>query len=216
MPVKFVLLDAFGTLLQIPKGRHPYRQILKEGIRQGRRPLPDDLRQILTHNLNLAQAAEQFGIKIQPAQMAEIQGDLEADLNSIEPYEDGLLAVERLQAEGIRVSIASNLASPYGNPVRRLYPSVDAFGFSFAIGAMKPEPFFYRATCELLGADTSDYFGDNKVVMIGDSAKCDRDGPKEVGIRGCLLSREGSSDFTTLTGFADSVLAYNGCQRERE
>lgn len=207
MPIKFILFDAFGTLLQIPNGRHPYRQILKEGIRQGRRPQPDDLRQILTRNLNLSEAAELFGIKIQPAQMADIQGDLENDLNSITAFEDGLRAVERAQAAGIRVAVASNLAAPYADAVRRLYPMMDAYGFSFAIGAMKPEPFLYRATCELLGADTGDYFGDNSVVMIGDSPKCDRDGPRAVGIRGVLLNRAGGKDFTNLADFTEAVIS---------
>jgi hypothetical protein len=86
MPIKFILFDAFGTLLRIPNGRHPYCQILKEGIRQGRRLQPDDLRHILTRNLSLADAAELFGINIQPQQMAHIQGDLEADLNSITAF----------------------------------------------------------------------------------------------------------------------------------
>jgi FMN phosphatase YigB (HAD superfamily) len=207
MSIKFVLFDAFGTLLKIPRGRHPYRQIIKEGIRQGRRPQPDDLRLIMTHDLTLAQAAEQFGINIHPQLMADIRGDLEADLNSIEPFEDGLRAVETLQAEGLNVAIASNLAAPYSHPIRRLYPTVDSYGFSFAIGAMKPDPFFYRATCELLGADTSDYFGNNKVAMIGDSEKCDRDGPRAVGIRGFLLNRQGHKDFSSLVEFSDKVLS---------
>lgn len=120
MPIKFILFDAFGTLLQIPKGRHPYRQILKEGIRQGRRPKPDDLRHILTRNLSLTDAAELFGIKIHPAHMADIQGDLEADLSAIEAFDDGRRAVERLQAEGIKVAVASNLAASYAEPVRCL------------------------------------------------------------------------------------------------
>ncbi len=205
MSVKFILFDAFGTLLTIPKGRHPYRQILKEGIRQGRRPKPDDLRQILTRNLNLAEAAELFGIKIHPARMADIQGDLAADLASIKAFDDGLLAVERLQAEGIRVAIASNLAAPYASAVRRYYPTADAFGFSFALGAMKPEPFMFRATCELLGA-SSDSIDSGEVVMIGDSKECDCDGPREIGVRGFLLHRDGRGDFSDLTQFTERVL----------
>ncbi|MDD1963759.1 HAD family hydrolase [Pseudomonas putida] len=205
MPIKFVLLDAFGTLLQIPCGRHPYRQILKEGIRQGRRPHPDDLHQILTRELDLAGAANLFGIKISTERMADIQRDLDADLSSIEAFDDGLLAVKRLQAEGIKVGIASNLAAPYAEPVRRLYPSVDAHGFSFALGAMKPHAFMYRATCELLGVDI-EYFSDSSVAMIGDSEQCDRDGPRRVGIRGFLLNRQGGKDFSSLNDFADVVL----------
>ncbi|WP_122754745.1 HAD family hydrolase [Pseudomonas viridiflava] len=209
MPIKFILFDAFGTLLQIPKGRHPYRQILKEGIRQGRRPKPDDLRHILTRNLSLTDAAELFGIKIHPAHMADIQGDLEADLSAIEAFDDGLRAVERLQAEGIKVAVASNLAASYAEPVRCLYPRVDAYGFSFALGAMKPEPFFYRGTCELLGADTSCYVESENVIMIGDSEKCDRDGPNALGIQGFLLNRQGGNDFSDLTEFSNRVLSRN-------
>lgn len=108
MLTKFVIFDAFGTLLQITNGRHPYRQILKEGIRQGRRPQPDDLRQILTCNLDLSGAADAFGIKIQPGQMADIQADLETDLCAIEAYEDGLRVIETLQAEGIKIAIAES------------------------------------------------------------------------------------------------------------
>ena len=211
MPIRFVLFDAFGTLLQISQGRHPYRQILKEGTRQGRRPQPDDLRQILTRNLNLAEAAELFGIKIQSAHMADIEGDLEADLQSIEAFEDGLRAVEILQAKGIKIAVASNLAAPYASSIRRLYPTVDAYGFSFALGAMKPEPFFYRGTCELLGVDTSYYSGGDNVAMIGDSEKCDRDGPNAVGIPGFLLNRQGGKDFSSLNEFSDMVLS---CKRQ--
>lgn len=206
MLTKFILFDAFGTLLRITNGRHPYRQILKEGIRQGRRPQPDDLRQILTRNLDLPGAADAFGINIQPGQMADIQADLETDLCAIEAYEDGLRAIETLQAEGIKIAVASNLAAPYAAPVRRLFPTVDAYGFSFAIGAMKPDPFLYRATCELLGVDTSCYSGGAQVVMIGDSKKCDHDGPNAVGIRGFLLNRQGGKGFNNLIEFSDMVL----------
>ncbi|WP_049827844.1 HAD family hydrolase [Pseudomonas sp. URIL14HWK12:I6] len=86
---------------------------------------------------------------------------------------------------------------------------MDTYGFSFAIGAMKPEPFMYRATCELLGADTSEYFTNDRVAMIGDSAKCDRDGPRALGIRGYLLNRMGGKDFSNLVEFSDSILAAN-------
>ncbi|QXW42689.1 HAD family hydrolase [Pseudomonas amygdali] len=208
MPIKFVLFDAFGTLLKIPEGRHPYRQVLKEGIRQGRRPQPDDLHHILTRDLDLAGAANLFGIKIATQHMTDIQRDLAADLSSIQAFEDGLLAVERLQAEGIKVGIASNLAAPYGEPIRRLYPSMDAFGFSFALGAMKPHAFMYRATCELLGVGIQDV-ARNHVVMIGDSEKCDRDGPRTSGIRGFLLNRHGGGDFRSLIEFSDVVLRGN-------
>lgn len=206
MSVKFVLFDAFGNLVRIPKASHPYRQILKEGIRQGRRPRPKGLHHIMARPLNLSDAAENFGIKVPAEVMAEIHGALETELSRIEAYEDGLRAVERLQAEGVKIAIASNLAAPYAAQVRRLYPVVDAFGFSFAVGALKPQPFLYQATCELLGAEITDNGGEKNVLMIGDSEKCDRDGPMGVGIQGFLLNRNGGKDFTSLDEFAGSVL----------
>ncbi|KWS40876.1 HAD family hydrolase [Pseudomonas syringae] len=205
MSASFILFDAFGTLLNIPEGRHPYRQILKEGIRQGRRPQPNDLRQILTRNLGLSEAAEVFGIKIDDQLMTDIAGDLAADIASITPFDDGLRAVERLRSEDVRVAIASNLAAPYGSAVRRLYPLMDAFGFSYSLGSMKPEPFLYRSTCELMGAST-DAIDSAQVLMVGDSKQCDRDGPGVIGINGFLLARDGRGEFSDLTQFADFAL----------
>ncbi|RMV32861.1 hypothetical protein ALP12_200415 [Pseudomonas savastanoi pv. phaseolicola] len=57
MRYRAVLLDAFGTILQIKTGKHPYRQLLKEGLRNGRRPSPDDAKQLMTFNGGLSQAA---------------------------------------------------------------------------------------------------------------------------------------------------------------
>ncbi|MGH8379525.1 HAD family hydrolase [Pseudomonas sp.] len=121
MSVKFVLFDAFGTLVRIPKASHPYPQIRKEGIRQGHRPQPDDLHHIISRPLSLTDAAEHFGTKIHADRMAEIKAVLEAELNSIEAFDDGFRAIERLQGEGIKIAITSNLAAPYAEPVRRLY-----------------------------------------------------------------------------------------------
>lgn len=124
MSARFILFDAFGTLLRIPQGRHPYRMILKDGIRQGRLPQPNNLHQVMTRSLSLAEAAELFEISVRPDLMVEIQGALDADLDSIEPFDDGMRAVEMLQAEGIKIAVASNLAAPYGEPLRRLYSAV--------------------------------------------------------------------------------------------
>lgn len=209
MPYKTVLFDAFGTLLQISNGAHPYRQILKAGIRQGRRPTPDDLHALLTQTLDLQQAADYFGVKIEPDHMAEIQQALDAELANIQAFEDGLRAVEILQREGVRVAVCSNLAAPYAAPLKRLYPNLDAYGFSFELGMMKPNKLIYRTTCELAGARADDYFGSDRVLMIGDSPKCDKAGARAAGVRGFLLNRTGAGDFKSLVEFAEAVLEEN-------
>lgn len=202
MGVKAVVFDAFGTVVQIQRPLHPFRQILKEGIRQGRRPKPDDIHDLMTQNLSLRAAADKFGIEIDQDKWGVIQRALDEELESIQPYPDGQKAIELLQREGLHVGVCSNLAMPYGAAVRRLYPGLDAYGFSYEIGAMKPDPVIYKATCKLLGSTTS------QVAMIGDSQKCDRDGPRALGIKGFFLDRQGGGEraFKDLVTFARFVL----------
>lgn len=58
MPVSAAIFDAFGTLIQINEGSHPFRKILKLGIEQGRRPQSTDAEQLLTLPMDLRQAAD--------------------------------------------------------------------------------------------------------------------------------------------------------------
>lgn len=201
-----VIFDAFGTLLRITEGVHPYRQILKEGIRQGRRPKPNDAHVLMTQNLGLQAAADFLGIWISSDHMADLQSLLDHELKSIQAFDDGLQAVALLQGAGVKVAVCSNLAAPYADPIHRWYPTLNAYGFSFEIGAVKPEALIYRRTCELLGLTDCLDFKTRQVSMIGDSSRCDREGACEVGIRGFLLDRAGGGDFRSLVDFAHAVL----------
>jgi HAD superfamily hydrolase (TIGR01549 family) len=194
-----VIFDAFGTLLQIGKGNHPYRQILKSGILQGRRPKPDDAQQIMTHKLGLSEAAEHFGIKIFHHEMETLQEALRDELASIQAYSDGLIAVRMLQSSGFRVGVCSNLALPYAQAIERLYPNLDVYTYSFEVGAIKPSPIIYTNACNRLQCLPA------QAAMIGDSQRCDRDGPTEFGMKGFFLDRQGAGDFSSLTDFAKLI-----------
>ncbi len=63
MKTSAVIFDAFGTLVEIQQPTHPFRQLLREGRRQGRLPRADDIRTIMTRCLSQAEAALAFGIK---------------------------------------------------------------------------------------------------------------------------------------------------------
>lgn len=58
MASKVVIFDAFGTILKIQNGVHPYRQLLREGMKHGRRPRPDDAIQIMTFDGGLSACAD--------------------------------------------------------------------------------------------------------------------------------------------------------------
>lgn len=196
-----VLFDAFGTLIKIQGGTHPYRAILKIGMEQGRRPLASDAESLLTRSLNLRQAAEFFRITVHPDRIEQIEAALQTELASIKPFKDGLDAVSMLQAEGISVGICSNLAQPYASAVERLYPSVRLHAFSFKAGAVKPSAEIYAYASRIMNVENP-----QQISMIGDSVRCDRDGARMYGMRGYWLCREGRGDYSSLLDFADAIL----------
>lgn len=96
------------------------------------------------------------------------------------------------------VGVCSNLAEAYGAPVKRLFPSLDAYTFSYQLGALKPDPVMYRHACEQMGVPLDDRFGGERVGMVGDSLRCDCNGPRALGINGIHLVRSGVGKITNL------------------
>ncbi|TNB78787.1 HAD family hydrolase [Pseudomonas sp. Fig-3] len=208
MPIAAAIFDAFGTVVQIECKRHPYRQLLRIGALQGRRPSAADLHLLMTSSLDLDAAAETFGICVSPAQMTSLQHDLEEELDSITVCPDATDALRLLKAEGIATGICSNLAAPYGPVLRQLFSEIDGFALSYEVGEMKPHPGIYRDICHQLGVNPARGMppSGERVVMIGDSMQCDRDGPGAIGISGFYLYRKGRGSISCLMQFAEHVM----------
>lgn len=200
MPVSAAIFDAFGTLIKINEGSHPFRKILKLGIEQGRRPQPNDTEQLLTLPMDLRQAADLFGIRVDPSVMSHLESDLNNDLADILAYPDGILAVRALQNAGVKVVVCSNLAMPYAAAIENLYPNLDGYSYSFDVGAIKPSFDIYRHATQLVSVLPSDAW------MIGDSKRCDCEGPTAFGMRGFWLDRKGSGTYKSLHQFAEAIL----------
>ncbi|MNF02196.1 hypothetical protein D3C80_2013110 [compost metagenome] len=67
---------------------------------------------------------------------------------------------------------------------------------------MKPDLKIYQHACERLDV------APQHVYMIGDSQRCDRDGPKACGIQGFYLGRsDRAGDYADLLSFAQDVLS---------
>lgn len=196
-----VLFDAFGTLIKIKNGAHPYRTILKLGIEQGRRPRADDAEVLLSKPLNLRDAADHFDIDVPVDLMIQLESELISELSGLEAHADGLAAVSNLQAAGVAIGICSNLASPYAAAVERLYPSVVHHSYSFEVGAVKPNIQLYEHAAKSLRLPPG------KIWMIGDSKRCDSEGPKDYGMNGFHLDRSGNGEYKNLTDFADDFLS---------
>ena len=196
-----VIFDAFGTLLKIHEGRHPYRRLIKAGMAQGRRPQADDARRIMTQPWGLRETAQAFGIELSGALLGELEELLAAEVASIEPFPDALEAVELLQSAGLAVAVCSNLAMPYAPAIQRHFPTLEVSVLSFKVGAVKPDPDIYAACCARLETPPGN------VLMVGDSRLCDCVGPEAIGIRGHHLDRSnGQGDWQDLVQFARQVL----------
>lgn len=209
-----VIFDLFGTLLQIRNRQNPYRRLLRLGSQQGRAALPDDIRWIMTHDHGLEGTAAEFGIKLSSSQLVELQTALELELESVTLFYDALPAIELLRHHGISIGVCSNLSFPYCQPVRRLLPALDAYALSAEMGVMKPDPEIYQGVCRMLSIVPCNALdeGSRRVVMIGDSRKCDQMGPRQVGITGYHLDRSGKGGFSNLIEFARFVT--NRCSRK--
>ncbi|WP_020191792.1 HAD family hydrolase [Pseudomonas putida] len=207
MKIAATVFDAFGTLVEIRRPTHPYRQLLREGKRQGRQARENDIRTIMTRPMGLAEAADYLGIRVAPSRLRELEGCLEREVESICRFPEALEAIEMLRTAGVSLGVCSNLALPYGPPIERLFPQLDAYSFSYQVGAMKPNPLIYEHACRSLGIAASSGL-EGRVVMIGDSIRCDRDGPAQLGISGVFLSRGRAGGVSNLVGFARSILGY--------
>jgi HAD superfamily hydrolase (TIGR01549 family) len=186
--------------VQIQAGQHPYRQLIKIGIEQGRRPKPSDSRLIMSKNWSPRETADAFGISVDEAKMLEIEDILSSEVDSIRPFGDGVDAVALLQQHGIRVAVCSNLAKPYGEAVKRCFPQLDAYLLSYEVGTTKPDPRIYQACCLALEAIRLD------TAMIGDSLACDKAGPSEFGMTGFYLDRSlKGGDYSNLLSFAQHI-----------
>ncbi|MFG0528977.1 HAD family hydrolase [Pseudomonas sp. yb_2] len=208
MAITAVIFDAFGTTLRITAPSHPYRQLLREGARHGRRPSPGDAHKLMTLNAGIREAADLLGIQVAAMRMAEIESALQREIESIEVLQDAYDAITLLREHGIATAACSNLAAPYGPAVKRLLPDLNAYSFSYELGVTKPDPVIYRAVCRDLGVVPGHLFGDSaQVAMMGDSPRCDRDGPRAVGIKGFHLDRSGTGAIRNLVQFAELVVA---------
>lgn len=203
-----VIFDLFGTLLEIRNRQNPYRQLLRIGAQQGRTAFPNDLRMLMTLNGGIREAAEAFGIHLSPAQMADLGSRLARELESISLFDDAMPAIDLLQEHGVKVAVCSNLAGPYCSKARSLLPGLDAYALSAELGLLKPDRGIYRSTCTLLGVLPGQVVGTNssQVFMIGDSKRCDEEGPRRFGILGHHLDRTGGGRFGDLIAFAVSAI----------
>jgi FMN phosphatase YigB (HAD superfamily) len=131
--VRAVCFDAFGTLCRIGKRHRPFETLFARlGV-----DLRAAARLAMTTNAGLPEVAAALG----DVRAADgLAAALEAELASVALFDEAAEALEALAAAGLRAWVVSNLAAPYGGPLRRLLGGrVDGYSLSFEVGALKPD-----------------------------------------------------------------------------
>jgi HAD superfamily hydrolase (TIGR01509 family) len=178
-PVKDICLDAFGTLCQIQKPRHPYPTLFELiGVNPGAAA-----RLAMTMDLPIDELARRL-VPEKAVDLTFVREALDEELTSVALFEDVSDTLDRLRRMGHRLWVASNLAAPYAKPLRvMLDQMIDGYFLSFEMGSIKPEPEFFQRVCARLATSPV------KVVMVGNSQRADVDGARAAGMRAVLLNR---------------------------
>ncbi len=186
--IRAVVFDVFGTLAEISERRRPYLRLMRLAAAAGRRPQPDDAVKIMSMNCDIFGVADWLGLSLTAEMRADIEQDIAAEIASISLFSDALPVIEYLRSQGIKIAVCSNLAKPYAAPVLSLLPcELDAYAWSFEVGAVKPDPAIFSAVCKKLDLPPAE------ILFVGDSYAADCAGPRALGMRALHLARSGES-----------------------
>lgn len=187
-----IVFDAFGTLVEIGHRLTPYRNLMHWCRENGRRPAADDASTLMSRPLSLAGAAAAFNMTPPVELLASWEHDLQRELGSVKLYPDSIPVLTQLRAKGYRIGLCSNLAAPYGPPVKELLPPLDAYAWSYEAGAVKPDPAIYQYLLKHLGCSAGD------VLFVGDTPSADVDGPMAFGMAARLIDRKAGQTLLSL------------------
>lgn len=196
--IKAVVFDVYGTLAEIGDRRRPYAKLLQLLADAGRVPQENDAARLMSTPCGLAGAVQLFDAELSVSKLAPLEMDLLAELASVTLYPDTAETLAALKIAGLKIGLCSNLAAPYAIPVLKQLPvALDAYVWSFEIGALKPDPATYRAVGHRLSC------APHEILFIGDTLEADYLGPRTIGMQSLHLTRQGA----TQNGKSISTLA---------
>lgn len=201
MKSSVIIFDLFGTLVNFGVHRYPYRQLLKLGRKNGRKPRVDDARTVMTMNGDMQQIADHMGISGSPAFFRKLTEDIDCELESLTLFDDVIPVLNEFKRTNTRMAICSNLAKPYGGVIERLLSSHSLEKFlSYECGFIKPEPEIYQGLVLSMGVPPQ------QCLFVGDTFLADVVGPKQAGMESIHLCRGANTtpnSIETLTALID-------------
>lgn len=183
--IKGVVFDVYGTIAEIRDQQRPFKQLFNLIRDSGICRLDDYAVRLMSRSLDLQQAAQLFNVAIGPEVLDSLNQALERELQSIALFSDAVPALTQLKESGLKLGLCSNLAMPYARPIEKLLPfELDAYGWSFEIGAVKPDPAIYHNVCQQLGLQPEE------VLMVGDTLDADVLGPRSIDMQSVQIVRD--------------------------
>jgi FMN phosphatase YigB (HAD superfamily) len=188
MGIKVVVCDLFGTLINMGTVLSPYRRVF-ESARESGHAFADVRRSILTRDLpEPTDLVTYFGLRGFDAE--EFVANIQAELRSVALYPEVPGVLEWVRVKGLKITLISNLASPYKYAFYSL--GLDKFiespVFSCDVACMKPECQIYEIAAIRLGVRL------DEMLMVGDSRPSDVDGPRAAGMHSLHLQRDNEKE----------------------
>jgi putative hydrolase of the HAD superfamily len=202
-PIRAVLLDALGTLIELER---PWPHLVDELAARGLVVGEDDARaamlaEMAYYRAHHDEAVDWTALKdLRRRCAAVVQEQLQTSL-PLDDVLDALLAairfraypevpdvLARLRASGARLAVVSNWDVSLHDVLERtgLRPLVDAVVISAELGVAKPDPAIFRAALDRLGA------APEGAVHVGDSLEHDVAGARAAGLEAVLVARNGA------------------------
>lgn len=131
--------------------------------------------------------------KIETVRLQELRELLDNELASMQFYNDTIPTLLKLAARGYPLSIASNLAQPYGVELRNMIHQDATLrhiidqqrsAFSYEVWSTKPDKPLFQHIADAHGVDLID------ILMIGNHPTNDVLGPREHWLQSILLDRK--------------------------
>jgi len=203
-PVRGVLLDALGTLVELQPPAPRLRKALRElaGVDVGEEAAAKGFAAEIAHyRANHLRGGDEAGLDALrddcAAVLREALGEPGLDaatvrramLDALEfrAYPDAPPALRALSARGVRLVVASDwdCSLPYWLARTGLAELLDGAVSSAVVGEAKPSPAVFRAALEIAGASPA------QALHVGDSVDKDVAGARAAGLRAVLMARDG-------------------------
>jgi putative hydrolase of the HAD superfamily len=194
--IEAVLLDAFGTLLELESPAPVLAAALELPVADCERAFAAEIAFYRAHMLDGRDAES---LAVLRAQCAAVLGDslgrrvtVEQLLSSLSfrPFPEVPETLAQLQDSGLRLVVTSNWDVSLCEVLEGagLTRNIDGVVTSAACGVAKPDPFVFQAALRLAGVDAA------AAVHVGDSVAEDVVGARAAGVSPVLIVRQGEGD----------------------